>query len=158
MTTTNPERRFRRGLELLARRRYADASVQFHAAIFVEDRQGALRPQMRYRSYYGLSRALSNRPTLEDVKLCEQAAAADNYDPVLLLNLGKVYLRAGKTTRALLTLERGLRLEPGHAELRALHAEADRRAKPVLPGIGRNHALNRSLGRLRSRLTRPKHP
>jgi tetratricopeptide (TPR) repeat protein len=112
---------------------------------------------MRYRSFYGLSRALSKRPTLEDVKLCEQAAAADHYDPVLLLNLGKVYLRAGKTTRALLTLERGLQLEPEHAELRALYARADRRARPVLPAIGRDHALNRSLGRLRSRLARREH-
>jgi len=150
MTTTS-ERHYQVGLGLLAQGRYAEAVVRFQAAIVAEEQGQVLRPQMRYRSYYGLSRALSRGPNLEDVKLCEMAAEADHFDPVLLLNLGKVYLRAGKTTRALRTFRRGLQLEPSHAELLAAFRKADRRRKPVIAVLSRDHSLNQSLGRLRAR-------
>jgi tetratricopeptide (TPR) repeat protein len=106
---------------------------------------------MRYRSYFGLSRALSRGAKLEDVRICEMAAEADHFDPVLQLNLGKVYLRAGKTTRALQTFRQGLRLDPNNEELLAAFRRADRRKRPVIGTLSRDNGLNRSLGRLRAR-------
>lgn len=150
MTSTS-EKHYQVGLGLLAQGRYADAAVRFQAAIVAEEQGRVLRPQMRYRSYYGLSRALSRGAKLEDLKICEMAAEADHFDPVLLLNLGKVYLRAGKTTRALHTFRRGLRLDPNNAELQTAFRQTDRRRKPVIPALSRDHGLNRSLGRLRAR-------
>ena len=149
--TAISERHFQVGLGLLAQGRYADAAVRFQAAIVSEKEGQVLRPQMRYRSYYGLSRALSRGAKLEDVKLCEMAAEADHFDPVLQLNLGRVYLRAGKTTRALRTFRRGLQLEPNNPELLTALLRADRRQKPVIPALSRDHSFNRSLGRLRAR-------
>jgi len=149
--TAISERHFKVGLDLFARGRYADAAVRFQAAIVSEQQGQVLRPQMRYRSYFGLSRALSRGAKLEDLKLCEMAAEADHFDPILQLNLGRVYLRAGKTTRALQTFRRGLRLDPNHQELIAAFSRADRRRKPVIAGLGRDHSFNRSLGRLRAR-------
>ena len=145
------ERHFNVGLGLLAQGKYSDAAVQFQAAIASEKQGQVLRPHMRYRSYYGLSRALSRGAKLEDVRLCEMAAEADHFDPVLQLNLGKVYLRAGKTTRALQTFRRGLRLDPLNEELLAAFRRADRRRNPVIWNLSRDHGLNRSLGRLRAR-------
>ena len=151
MPVTDAERHFQSGLGLLARRRYADAAVRFEAAIIAERQAHAVRPQMRYRSYFALSRSLAGSPTIEDVRICEEAAARDHFDPVLLLNLGQVYLRTGKTTRALLTFRRGLELEPTNEELRRAFASADRRRPPPIGALGREHPLNRSLGRLRAR-------
>lgn len=145
------ERHFQVGMGLFTQGRYADAAVRFHAAVVSEQDGQVLRPQMRYRSYLGLSRALSRGAKLDDVKLCENAAAADHFDPVLQLNLGRVYLRAGKTTRALQTFSRGLQLDPTNRELQAAFRQADRRKKPVIGILGRDHGLNRSLGRLRAR-------
>ena len=145
------ERHFHVGLGLLTQGRYADAAVQFQAAIASEKQGQVLRPQMRYRSYFALSRALSRGARLEDVRLCEMAAEADHFDPVLQLNLGRVYLRAGKTTRALQTFRQGLRLDPSHDELLAAFRRADRRSRPVIATLNRDHGLNRSLGCLRAR-------
>jgi len=145
------ERHFQAGLGLLARGRYADASVQFQAAMTAEKDSQVLRPHMQYRSYFALSRALHRGAKLEDVKLCEMAAEADHFDPVLQLNLGKVYLRAGKTTRALQTFRQGLKLDPNNEELLAAFRSTDRRKRPVIGTLSRDHGLNRSLGRLRAR-------
>jgi tetratricopeptide (TPR) repeat protein len=145
------ERHFQTGLGMLAAGKYAEAAVRFQAAIASEKQGQVLRPQMRYRSYFGLSRALSRGAKLEDVKLCEMAAQADHFDPVLQLNLGRVYLRAGKTARALRTFRQGLRLDPKNEELLVAFRRADRRGRPVIGTLSRDHGLNRLLGRLRAR-------
>jgi hypothetical protein len=147
-------RHFERGIALFSNRRFADAAVQFQAAVQLEHEASVVRPKMRYRSFLGLSRALSGKVQPEDVRLCEQAANLDQFDPVLMLNLGKVYLRTGKHTKAVLTFRRGLRLEPEHRELRVMYRRSDRRSAPIVPGLSRDHPLNVSLGRLRARWTR----
>jgi hypothetical protein len=76
------ERQFQVGLGLFAEGKYAEAAVRFQAAIASERQGQVLRPQMRYRSYFGLSRALSRGAKLEDVRLCEMAAETDHFDPV----------------------------------------------------------------------------
>ncbi|MCP3975580.1 MAG: tetratricopeptide repeat protein [bacterium] len=141
---------FKAGLKLLAQRKYQEATGFFKEAMRLDNESGAMRPQMRYRSYFGLCRALADRPTHDHLRLCKEAADADNFDPVLQLNLAKVYARAGRTTQALATIQRGLRLDPGHEGLTELLAKVDRRAPPILPRLGRDHAINRSIGRLRT--------
>ncbi|HXV77297.1 MAG TPA: hypothetical protein VD788_13345 [Candidatus Polarisedimenticolaceae bacterium] len=156
MATSKPVRHFERGLVLLQNRRYAEAALQFQVAVQLERELGAVRPQMRYRSFLGLSRTLAGRAKVEDVRLCEQAAKLDHFDPVLQLNLGKVYLRTGKRTRAITSFRLGLEMDPGNRELQQLFRRTDRRAAPVLPMLGRNHPVNVSLGRLRAKWTRRK--
>jgi len=152
MTTTSPDLHYERGLALLEMRQFAKATVHFRAAMVIEQQQRVLRPSMRFASYYAVSRALDNKLTHDDLVICEQAAAKDDYDPVLQLNLAKVYLRAHKTVKALSTIRRGLKLDPANEPLRRLLVETDRRAKPVVPLLSRDHPLNRSLGRLRASL------
>jgi tetratricopeptide (TPR) repeat protein len=139
---------FRKGLVALSEERYAEAAEQFKQAIVIERQRSAPRPQMRYVSFYGLAQALADGATPEAIQACERAARLDSYNPDLQLNLGKVYLLAGNTTRALVSFERGLRLAPRHPVLIAAMAKVDRRGRSVLPFIKRSHPLNRWLGKL----------
>jgi len=148
----SPEEHFRDGLTALGAGRVSEASDHFRRAVAAEQRMGADRPQMRYVSFYGLSLALTKRATRTAIELCEKAAAHDSFDAVLLLNLGKVYLLSGRTSKALATYERGLLIDPSNKRLHAEMARLDRRAKPALPALGRDHVINRSLGRLRASL------
>jgi len=158
MAWTESEREFRCGLCFLEKQSYASAEARFSKAIELERSVGVVRPQMRYLSYYALARALARRPTPEEVKLCAKAAAEDDFDPNLQLNLGKVYLLAGKTAKALKAFQTGLRLDPTHPRLNIIMAQADRRSKPSLPSLGRDHPINRTLGRLRASLFASRRP
>ncbi len=149
MPILSSEIHFRKGLVALAEERYSEAAEQFKQAILIERQRSAPRPQMRYVSFYGLATALSRGATTEAVQACERAARLDFYNADLQLNLGKVYLMAEKTTRALIAFERGLRLAPNHQGLQAAMAKVDRRGRTVLPFLKRSHPMNRWLGKLK---------
>src|SRR5262249_62125294 len=89
------------------------------------------------------------------IQACETASRRDFYSADLLLNLGRVYALANKTTKALATFERGLQIAPSHKVLRAELAKIDRRQPPPLPMVSRNHPLNKMLGKLRDALRQP---
>jgi tetratricopeptide (TPR) repeat protein len=129
----------------------------FEAAMVIERERSVSRPQMRYLSYYGLSLAQAKRANREAIKACETAARVDFFSPDLLLNLGKVYLLAGKTTKALETFDRGCKIAPNYKALRVEMAKADRRSAPPLRFLSRSHPLNRWLGKLRAQfVSRPR--
>lgn len=152
MPILEAENHFRKGLVALVDHKPQDAAGHFHAAIQIEKQRSVRTPQMRYLSYYGLSLAMSHGATPEAIHACETAVRRDFYNPDLYLNLGRVYLLSGKTTRALATLERGLALAPRHRALHDEVAKVDRRAAPPLPMLDRKHVLNYWLGRVRAAL------
>jgi len=152
MNILTAENHFRRGLTALVDGDAAVAADYFQSAILTEVQRGVKRPQMRYLSYYGLSRAQAFGATPQAIQACETAARRDFFNPDLLLNLGRVYLLAGKTTKALSAFERGLGLAPTHRGLLAELTRIDRRAAPPLGLVSRSHPLNKWLGRLRSSL------
>ena len=151
-----PEDHFRDGLSALGAGRPAEAVDHFQHAISSEKQMGAVRPQMRYVSYYGLSMALSKRSLHAAVDLCERAADRDDFDAILMLNLGRVYVLTGRRIKALATFERGLQLDPSNRRIRTEVSRLDRRRAPAWPSLGRDHAVNRSLGRLRASLLGPR--
>jgi tetratricopeptide (TPR) repeat protein len=104
---------------------------------------------MRYLSYYGLSRAQSRGASPRTIQACETAARKDFFNPDLHLNLGRVFLLAGKTTQALAAFQRGLDVAPEHKGLLAERARVDRREPPPLPIVSRSNPLNKVLGKLR---------
>ncbi len=152
MNILTAENYFRKGLTSLVDDDPTVASECFQSAILTEVQRGVKRPQMRYLSYYGLSRAQAFGATPQSIQACETAARRDFFNPDLLLNLGRVYLLAGKTTKALATFERGLELAPSHNGLRAEFNRIDRRAAPPLGIVSRSNPLNKWLGRLRCSL------
>lgn len=155
MPILEAENHFRRGLVALVDGNAAEAVTHFQSAIQIERQRGVATPQMRYLSYYGLSLARARGASNEAIQACEIAARRDFFNPDLLLNLGRVYLMAAKTTRALAAFERGLQLAPNHAALRAERNRADRRQPPPLPMLHRQHPFNRWLGRMRASVTSP---
>ncbi|HZN56138.1 MAG TPA: tetratricopeptide repeat protein [Candidatus Polarisedimenticolaceae bacterium] len=147
MAILSAENSFRKGLVALVEGDPAAATTHFQSAILIERQHGVARPQMRYLSYYGLTLAQSRGANPESIQACETASRRDFFNPDLLLNLGRVYLLAGKTTKALATFERGLAIAPGHKALRAEHAKVDRRSPPPLSMLSRTHPLNKLLGK-----------
>ena len=150
MPILSAENSFRRGLTALADGDPESASSHFQAAIVTELQHGVRRPQMRYLSYYGLSRAKVRGANTQAIQACETAARRDFFNPDLHLNLGRVYLLAGKTSKALAAFQRGLEVAPTHKALLAEHSKIDRRESPPLSFISRSHPLNRTLGKLRA--------
>ena len=130
MPILEAENHFRKGLVALVDQHCEEASEHFHAAIQIEKQRSSKSPQMRYLSYYGLSLAQAHGATPQAIHACEAAVRRDFYNPDLYLNLGRVYLLAGKTTRALATFEQGLALAPRHRALRDEMAKVDRRERP----------------------------
>ena len=157
MPIFSAENAFRRGLRELVEGESLAAAESFQSAILIEVQQGVRRPQMRYLSYYGLARAQAHGATPQAIQACETASRRDFFNPDLLLNLAKVYLLAGKTTKALATFQRGLELAPQHKALLTEFGRVDRREAPPLALVKRSHPLNKMLGKLRSSLrSKPK--
>lgn len=154
MATPRPDEYFRKGVAALSTGRALEAERSFHTAITLASRDSIGPPAMRYFSYYGLSIALAHRPSDYAIRLCREAALRRPRDPELQYNLGQVYLMAGRRIEALKTFDRGLKSNPANNRLRSQLAKLDRRARPAIPFVGREHRLNRWLGRLRASLRR----
>ena len=157
MTAIGEETHFRRGIAALNARDASRAATHFEQAILAERLRGAIRPRARFLSYYGLGRALANGATREAIQACEIAVARDSFDPTLQLNLARVYLLARRMSRALQILERALTLHPGDPALKALLGRVNRRSRPVVARLNRDHILNRTLGRARAGFRRNGH-
>lgn len=155
MSEIDANAHFRAGLKALRSTNSERAMLHFSAAL---DRQMARgvndRDTGRYLSYYGLALALSRGANHEALRACQRALTLDNCDADLFFNLARVYLLAKKKTRAMEIISRGLRVDPTHRRLAELQVLEERRARPLVPMLHRDHPLNRSLGRLRNSLSR----
>ena len=150
MTTLSAENVFKKGLGCLVDDRPKEASEFFRRALELERQRSKTRCDMRYLYYYGLSLAKAGLSTQIALQACRSAASKQCADPVLLLNLGRVYSLTGRTVPALETFEKGLSINPEHKILRRELGRIDRRRPPVLRFLSRNHPVNIWLGRLRS--------
>jgi len=143
---------FRDGLAALERGDSATAASRFRLALSLEREVCLGRRQLEYLSWFSLATAMAHGVTAECIRACETAARRNQFDPEMQLNLGRVYLLAGRPTEAMAAFERGLRLFPGHALLRSLRARSERRAPPVIQRLSRAHPINRLLGHVRHAL------
>ena len=150
MPTVSADNHFERGLLAMGEQNHILAAGLFRKALDIKREQQVSRPDGRYLSFYGLSMARAYRPTGESIKACETAGGQDSFNAQLHPNLGRVYVLAGKTSKALETFERGLRLDPRHRALQRELKRIDRRSRPALPMLSRSHCLNRWIGRARS--------
>jgi tetratricopeptide (TPR) repeat protein len=142
------EESYRKGLSALEEGRRREALALFEAALEIERQAGAEGAQARYLSYYGLCLALECGKYGEAARACQDAAAAEFFNPELHLNLGRVLLAANRRREAHAALLRGLRWQKGHpAILRELRTMGKRR-RPPLPFLHRSHPINVFLGRL----------
>jgi hypothetical protein len=103
--------------------------------------------QSRYTSFHGLSRVYMGDSN--GVKLCRKAAVGETRDAEVYYNLAMAEHRLGFRESSYMALCRGLKLDPGHNGLLRLQQQLVLREKHALiPGLKRNHLLNRLVGRL----------
>lgn len=148
MPTLSAENAFKKGLSALVEQRPEDASEQFRKALDLQKQHGGRRLDMRYLSYYGLSLARAGLSKRIALQACRTAAKKNGEDPLLHLNLGRVYLICGKLVPAFQALEKGLALAPDSEPLRKELARIERRRPAVVSFLPRSHPVNHWLGRM----------
>ena len=102
-----------------------------------------------FYSYLGYGIARCQRRIEEGRKLCEHAIKVEFYQPENYLNLARTCLLAHDRSAAVRAVRRGLKVDPGSLELRALYRDLGIRGAPVIPFLSRSNLLNRILGRVR---------
>lgn len=102
-----------------------------------------------YISFLGLAIARTQRKWAQASELCEMAVQLKPKEIQFHLNLGEVYALAGQREKALHKLDFALGLFGKDARLRQARSKVEKRRAPVLPFFGREHFLNRELGKLR---------
>jgi tetratricopeptide (TPR) repeat protein len=157
MDSLSPESFSRQGHAALRIQDYKSAATYFRRAIDLDRARNKRMPEMRYLSYYGLSLAHAGLSHKVAIEACGSAVARQRKDPVLFLNLGRVYRLAGKRTLAMKAFESGLEINPDHPMLQRELGRLDRRSKPVIPFVDRSHPVNRWLGQLRSTVRHRSH-
>lgn len=108
---------------------------------------------VRVRAFLVASRSMGNGRVRDGVVACLEAIRGAFYIPDLYCALGVLLLRAGDRAKAHAAFQRGLRLDPHHAGIKARLREMGERRIPVLGFLDRTNPANRVLGRMRAQLS-----
>ena len=156
MPILSAENQFKKGLTALVDHNYRDATVFFKRAIDVDLARNRSQPDLRYLSYYGLSLAKAGMSTADAISICRQTVSRHKNHPVLWLNLGRVYIAAGKTQRA---LEAVMELPPERRQAVVLRFVNELSAREIGEIMGKSEGavrvlIHRALVSVRQRLDR----
>lgn len=110
-------------------------------------------PELLY-SFLGYGLAVYDGRPQEGIEYCRKAIRVGFYHPENFLLLAKAYLHLNNRRGAIMTIQRGLKLNPDHAGLVNLQNQIGIRNRPVIPFLPRRASVNRFLGRLRYRWMR----
>ena len=112
----------------------------------------------RYVSAMGLCIAMQG-DTVEGEKKCRDAiaAAGQEIDPIMLVNLGRICLKRGDRQNARDYLLKAYQLDPTHPATALELSSMGVRRKPVLKFLNRNHPLNIKLGKIRHQIRERRH-
>lgn len=140
---------FRKGVQAMkSQLRRKEAMALFEASLLLDSRAQKTSGQPRYRSYYGLCLSSTKGKMKEALKLCRRACEDEFYNYEVWFNLGKVEREAGNQHKAQRALVRALHLSPRKGEIREELKSLGLRRSPLFSFLGRDHALNRFMGRL----------
>ena len=145
-TDHDPVVEFREGVELL-KNEYAEKALVKLRRAFESDKHNPY-----YISFLGLSIARAEQKWDYASELCESAVQLKRKEIKFHLNLAQVYALAGLRDKALHTLENASKLFGDDARLKRARSKLGNRRAPLLSFLGRNHFLNRELGKLRHRI------
>ncbi len=141
----DPMQEFSEGVELLKNKYPQKALVRLRRAYECD------KHNPYFMSFLGLSIARAQRKWDLASELCEMALQLKPKELQFYLNLGEVYAASGMRERALDKLDDALELFGDDARLRQARSKVQNRRNPILPFFGREHFLNRELGKLRHR-------
>jgi tetratricopeptide (TPR) repeat protein len=108
-------------------------------------------------SYYGYLDALVHKNYIHGINTCLKAreivlekaiSGRDFFNPVLYLNLGRVYLAAGNKEDAFEALRMGLIFGNENEDLLCELRELGMRKKPVVPFLQRSNPVNKYIGKV----------
>jgi tetratricopeptide (TPR) repeat protein len=105
-----------------------------------------------YISFLGVSIARAQRNWAKASELCNMAVQLNPKEIQFHLNLAEVYSLAGLREMSLYKLDYALGLFGDDARLKRARSKIEKRRTPVLPFFGREHFLNRKLGKMRHRI------
>jgi len=103
-------------------------------------------PNPLIMSYYAVCLAKERKELQRANDLCSEALEDDPGNPVHYLNLGRVYLAGGMKREAIKAFRDGLLYRKNAMISRELE-RIGWRSLPVIPSLGREHFLNRSVGK-----------
>jgi len=121
------------------------------AALACFDKAFIIGKSPELMSYLSYCIATERGQIYEALKLCNNALSQEPDNPVHYLNLGRIYLHAGKKEEALAILRKGLAFGDNQT-IRSMLEKIGTRGKPVLPFFSRNNFLNKYVGILLHRL------
>ena len=145
-TSLDPFTAFKEGVEVL-KNQYPEKALPKLKRAFDSDKHNPY-----YISFLGLCVARAQRKWTQASELCEMAVKLNPKEIQFRLNLGEVYALAGQRERSLHTLDHAMKLFDNDARLKQARSKVEKRRAPILPFFGREHFLNRELGKLRHRI------
>jgi len=137
---------FKEGVKLLKNDYPQKALVKLQSA-FESDKHNPY-----YISFLGVSIARAQRNWAKASELCDMAVQLNPKEIQFHLNLAEVYSLAGLREMSLHKLDYALGLFGDDPRLKRARSKIEKRRTPVLPFFGREHFLNRKLGKLRHRM------
>ena len=144
MGDAEAEKEFSRGLKAL------QEGNSLAALTFFEKAAGE-GPTPLCISYLGFCIAKERGQVQKGIQLCREALEKEPENPLHYLNLGRIFLTAGNKQEAIRTFREGLARGPNQEIIDLLNAIGTRRP-PVIPALGRDHPINKYLGKLLSKL------
>lgn len=138
-------RSFLEGMQQLEKKNYSAALECFKESLSLcEDDDSYLHT---YLSYMGLAQILAGHQ--QGIKYCRRAAHFEKYNGNVYYNLAIAELELRNRKRAVEAIHGGLAIDADHRRLLQLRQRIGVRERPVLSIFGRDHFLNRLLGRRR---------
>lgn len=144
MPNLQAEEIYEKGLHALANGHVYLALVCFEQAITV-------KKTPLCSSYLAFCLAKARGQYQEAISLCTDAMENDQGNSIHYLNLGRIYMLAGKREKALETLRRGLQFGNNEEILNELERLGTRKP-PLIPTLKRDHPLNKYCGILLKKL------
>jgi predicted Zn-dependent protease len=144
MTSTEQQEMYKKGVEAV------DTGDTRYGLLFLENLFNAA-PEPKIASYYAVCLAKERRDVARALELCDAAIADDPGNPVHYLNLGRIHLAAGMKREAIKAFRDGLLYGKSPLISRELE-KLGWRDLAVIPSLGREHLVNRMLGKLLRKL------
>jgi Flp pilus assembly protein TadD len=99
-------------------------------------------------SYLGVAIALNDKDYKAGEDYCFRAVLRNMKDAQLHANLALVYHLQGKRRSTVESLDEALARDPENADALRIYRVIGRRQRPPVPGLGRAHPVNRTLGKI----------
>lgn len=138
-------RSFLEGMQQLEKKDYAAALECFKQSLSLcGDNDSYLHT---YLSYMGLTQVMCGHK--QGIKYCRRAAHFEKYNGNVYYNLALSELALKNRKRAVEAIHGGLAIEADHQDLLRLRQQIGVRERPAIRFFGRDHFINRFLGRRR---------